>query len=65
MVCGIAWVSGIGSVLAIIFGHIALRQLKTDEKAGKNFAIAGVVLGWVGLALAVTGLTLTLTGHGG
>ena len=52
MVLGILWIYWIGSVLAIIFGHIALSQIKKSNgwKTGRGMAIAGVTLGYVGLA---------------
>ena len=53
MVLGIVWVYWIGSLLAVIFGHIALSQIKKSEgrQRGRGMAIAGVVLGYVGLAV--------------
>ncbi len=51
MVLGIVWVYWIGSVLAIIFGYVALRQIKESRHQGRAMAIAGIVLGWVGVAM--------------
>lgn len=42
--------------LGIVFGHIALSQLKHSGEDGKGLAIAGVVLGYVGTALFVLAL---------
>jgi len=54
MVLGILWVYWIGSILAIIFGHIAINQANKDESLrGKGMAIAGLVLGYVGLATLI------------
>lgn len=52
MVLGILWIYWIGSILAIIFGHIAISQIKKSNgwKSGKGMAIAGLVLGYLGLA---------------
>ena len=41
----------IGALLGVIFGHIALSQLKTSEEQGHGFAVAGLVLGYIHLAL--------------
>ena len=50
MVLGIVWVYWIGSILAVIFGHIALSQTSRDETLrGRGMAIAGLVLGYVGV----------------
>jgi hypothetical protein len=51
LVLGIVWVWWIGSILALIFGHVALWQIDgdPDHQSGRGLAIAGVVLGWVGV----------------
>lgn len=43
----------IGSIPAVIMGHMALGKIKRGQGAveGKGLAIAGIVLGWVGTAL--------------
>ena len=54
MVLGIVWIYWIGSILAVIFGHIALSQAKKDPTLrGKGMAVAGLVLGYVGIGLLV------------
>lgn len=42
-----------GAILAIIFGFIALSQIKKSGAKGRGMAIAGVVLGFVWSALIV------------
>jgi hypothetical protein len=49
MVLGILWLYWIGSVLALIFGYVALGQIKERNQGGRGMAIAGIVLGWVGV----------------
>ena len=52
MVLGIVWIYWIGSILAIVFGHLSLRQIKRNPyQSGRGMAIAGLVLGYVGLAV--------------
>ena len=54
MVLGILWVYWIGSILAVIFGHVALSQIRKDPSIqGRGMAIAGLVLGWVGVGVLV------------
>ena len=53
MVLGILWLSCVGSVLALIFGYMSLGQIRKRGEGGRGMAIAGIVLGWVGVALAV------------
>jgi len=63
LVLGIVWLYGIGSILAIIFGHIAVNQASKDPSiAGKGMAIAGLVLGYVGIALTVLVFVLIVVG---
>ena len=52
MVLGIIWVFYIGSVLAVILGHVALSKMKKDPSiGGRGFAVAGVTLGWIGVGV--------------
>ena len=57
MVCGIAGLLSCAftSVLAIIFGHIALHQIKRsgNTQSGRGMAITGLVLGYLVIALGV------------
>ena len=41
------------NIAAVITGHIALSQIRRTGEAGKGFAIAGLVLGYVSIALSV------------
>ncbi|MEN9606294.1 MAG: hypothetical protein RL605_122 [Actinomycetota bacterium] len=47
--------SGFGAVAGVITGHVALAQLKRDGKQGRGLAIAGLAIGYVGIAFAVIG----------
>jgi hypothetical protein len=60
LVLGIVWIYWIGSILAVIFGHVALGQIKrsNNTQTGGGLAIAGLVLGYIGLAFFVLFLVL-------
>ncbi|HWE70540.1 MAG TPA: DUF4190 domain-containing protein [Acidimicrobiales bacterium] len=60
LVLGILWLGGLGSVLAVIFGFVARKQIRTRRQRGNGMAIAGIVLGWVGVGL----LILAILGSG-
>jgi Domain of unknown function (DUF4190) len=47
----IAW--GIGSIVGIICGHISLSQIKKTGEEGRGMAVAGLIVGYIGLALAI------------
>lgn len=42
-----------GTILPIIFGHIALSQIRRSGENGRGMAIAGLILGYIGLAVAI------------
>jgi hypothetical protein len=44
---------GIPSILAVIFGHMALADIKKTNKGGHGQAVAGLVTGYIGAAPAV------------
>ncbi len=51
-VCGLVQM-GIGSVLALVFGYMAKREIDASGgmQGGRGLAIAGIVLGWVGVGV--------------
>jgi hypothetical protein len=46
---GILWLGGLGSLLAVIFGAVAIHQIRISRGrvTGNGLAIAGLVLGLV------------------
>ena len=52
MVLGILWIYWIGSIVALVLGYLALREIRQNPQRieGRGLAIAGIVLGWVGMA---------------
>ena len=52
LVAGFLWIGWLGSILAVIFGHIALGQINRSggREGGSGLAIAGLVLGYMGVA---------------
>jgi len=67
--CGIGqiffWV--VGAVCAIVFGHIARRQIRETGEAGDGMALAGLILGYVGVLgplILVIAIVALVAGHG-
>jgi hypothetical protein len=56
MVLGILWLYWVGSILALIFGYVARDQIKKNGQSGDGMAIAGIVLGWIGVGFLLLGL---------
>ncbi len=49
------------SLVAVITGHIALKQIKTRGGKGRGLALWGTILGYVGLASQVVAVVLVMT----
>jgi hypothetical protein len=63
---GIIWIFGIGSVLAIVLGYLGLKQIRASDglQGGRAIAIAGVIIGIVGLlSLAILVAFLISSAH--
>ncbi len=46
------------SVLGIVFGHIALSQIKRTGESGRGLALTGLIVGYVSVGLGVVFLIL-------
>ena len=64
MVCGIAEVFTLGfaAIPAVILGHLARAQIKRTGERGDGMAIAGLVLGYLGIAAWVL-IILAISSH--
>ncbi len=53
LVCALAWLFGLGSIAAVVLGVMALRRIERSGGAlgGKGLAIAGTVIGLVGVVV--------------
>lgn len=49
------------SLLGIIFGHIALARIRRSGDGGRGLAVAGLVIGYAGLAAGTIATVLALT----
>ena len=69
LACGLAqFMSGpVLAIPAIVFGHVARRQIKRTGEQGADLALAGVILGWAALILTIVlivGLAMSVGIHG-
>lgn len=55
LVLGILWIWWVGSALALVFGYVAKSQIDRSGgvEGGRGLAVAGIVLGWIGVAIAI------------
>jgi len=60
MVLGILWIYWIGSIVALILGYLALREIKQNPQSmeGRGMAMAGVILGWVGVTTLLLAIAM-------
>lgn len=63
LICGIlAWLGifGLGGILAVIFGHVAKKEIRESAGriAGDGLATAGLVLGYANIAITLVGLCI-------
>lgn len=73
LVCGICQVFFwfLTGVPAVVLGHIARRQIRQTGEAGDGMALAGLILGYAGLALTAlfviifVAVATTVARHGG
>ncbi|MDE3178192.1 MAG: DUF4190 domain-containing protein [Acidobacteriota bacterium] len=62
LVLGICWIYWIGSILALVFGYKAKKEIDRDPArvSGRGMAKAGIVLGWVGIGTLAAVLIILL-----
>src|SRR5216683_2756946 len=56
LICGIVQFLGfwlLGTIPAIVLGHMARKQIRQRNEQGAGLALAGLILGYVGIALTV------------
>jgi hypothetical protein len=48
----------VGAIIAVITGHMARGQIRRTGESGNGFAIAGLVLGYIHLVVAVIAIVV-------
>jgi Domain of unknown function (DUF4190)/Domain of unknown function (DUF1707) len=53
VVVGVLWMWWLGSIAAVVMGHIALRQIERSggTQTGRTAAVSGLVIGYFGLTI--------------
>ncbi|MFD6053821.1 DUF4190 domain-containing protein [Agromyces sp. NPDC060279] len=52
--------TGFGFIVGIICGHISLSQIKQRGEEGRGAALAGTIIGYVGVALSVIAIIVVI-----
>lgn len=53
LILAVLWLGGVGSLLGVVFGHVSRGQMKRHPQRGGGVAIAGLIIGYVGLVGSV------------
>jgi len=53
LICSLVGGCGVGSILGIVFGYIARGQIAERGERGSGMALAGIIIGWIGIAFGV------------
>lgn len=64
---GWTFAPGIGAIVAVVTGHMARAEIRRDPQGveGDGFAVAGLVLGWIMLLMALLAVLAVVLFLGG
>lgn len=62
LILSISWIFFVGSILGVIFGHVAMEQIRESEgrEIGRGNAMIGLIVGYIGIAAGLLVLLITL-----
>lgn len=63
-VVGLTFVPFLGSIVAVVTGHMARKELRRTGEQGDGLALAGLITGYVGIGLGVLVTVLVLAFFG-
>lgn len=55
-ILGLTLVPIVGSIVGVVTGYVARRQIAETGEQGSGAATAGLVIGWVGVGLLILGI---------
>ena len=59
LVASVLWVCGLGSVAGVVLGAVALNQIKRSGERGYGLAVAGIVVGVLGIVASLVSITFS------
>jgi len=61
-ILGVTFVPTVGSIVGLILGYMARKQIRESGgvQGGEGMAKAGIIIGWIGVALALVGICITI-----
>ncbi len=64
-IAGVTILPVLASIVGVITGHMARRQIRDSGEGGDGMAVAGLVIGWIGVGIAAAGVLVALLLLGG
>jgi hypothetical protein len=58
----VGFATGIGFIAGIICGHISLGQIKKTGEQGRGLALAGLIIGYIGIVLSIIVVIVVIAG---
>jgi len=58
----VPWLGWMGSIVAVVLGYFALSNIGRTQARGRGLAIAGLILGYIWLAILVLLILLAIIG---
>ncbi|RXZ70001.1 DUF4190 domain-containing protein [Agromyces albus] len=58
----VGFATGIGFIAGIICGHISLGQIKKTGEQGRGLAVAGLIIGYIGIVLSIIVVIVVIAG---
>lgn len=55
-IAGLVIVWFIGSIVGVVCGHISMNQIKKTGEEGRGLALAGLIVGYIGIVLSIIGI---------
>ena len=64
LVCSLLWLFGVGSLIGVICGHMALGDIRRSKGwlRGEGIAIVALVFGYTGLLIALLAIPVLMAG---
>ena len=64
LVCAVVHGCGLGSIAAVVLGHMSRKEARQQGRQPSGLALAGIILGYVGIAGMLLVLALFVVGIG-
>ena len=61
LVLSLIWLMGLGSIAAVVLGHVSRNKAQQEGRPKSGVALAGLILGYLGSAFFVVGIIAAIT----